>query len=125
MIAVSAAMMAESLALARKGGIGWQDMLKVLDESAVASPMVKYKTAPLRSRDFVSSFSCKQMAKDLDLILGAGHAVGVPLQLAAQVRETYGALVAQGDGETDFIATVKHLERLSGLGEPKLGEPKL
>lgn len=120
MIAVSAAMMAESLALARKGGIGWQDILKVLDESAVASPMVKYKTAPLRTRDFESSFSCKQMAKDLDLILGAGHAVGVPLQLAAQVRETYGALVAQGDGETDFIATVKHLEWLSGLGEPTL-----
>jgi 3-hydroxyisobutyrate dehydrogenase-like beta-hydroxyacid dehydrogenase len=120
MIAVSAAMMAESLALARKGGIAWQDILKVLDDSAVASPMVKYKTAPLRKRDFESTFSCRQMAKDLDLILGAGHAVGVPLQLAAQVRETYGALVAQGDGETDFIATVKHLERLSGLDEPKL-----
>ena len=119
MIAVSAAMMAESLALARKGGIAWQDILQVLDDSAVASPMVKYKTAPLRTRDFESTFSCKQMAKDLDLILGAGHAVGVPLQLAAQVRETYGSLVAQGDGETDFIATVKHLERLSGLGEPK------
>jgi len=120
MIAVSAAMMAESLALARKGGIAWQDILKVLDDSAVASPMVKYKTAPLRARDFESTFSCRQMAKDLDLILGAGHAVGVPLQLAAQVRETYGSLIAQGDGETDFIATVRHVERLSGLGEPKL-----
>ena len=120
MIAVSAAMMAESLALARKGGIAWQDILKVLDDSAVASPMVKYKTAPLRNRDFDSTFSCRQMAKDLDLILGAGHAVGVPLQLAAQVRETYGALVAQGDGDADFVATVKHVERLSGLGEPKL-----
>src|SRR5207248_1954631 len=52
MIAVSAAMMAESLTLARKGGIAWQDILKVLDDSAVASPMVKYKTAPLRTRDF-------------------------------------------------------------------------
>ena len=51
MIAVSAAMMAESLALARKGGIAWQDILKVLDDSAVASPMVKYKTEPLRTRD--------------------------------------------------------------------------
>jgi len=120
MIAVSAAMMAESLALARKGGIAWQDILKVLDDSAVASPMVKYKTAPLRTRDFESTFSCRQMAKDLDLILGAGHAVGVPLQLAAQVRETYGSLIAQGDGETDFIATVRHVERLSGLGEPTL-----
>lgn len=120
MIAVSAAMMAESLALARKGGIAWQDILRVLDDSAVASPMVKYKTAPLRTRDFESTFSCKQMAKDLDLILGAGHAVGVPLQLAAQVRETYGSIVAEGDGESDFIATVRHLEKLSGLGEPKL-----
>jgi 3-hydroxyisobutyrate dehydrogenase-like beta-hydroxyacid dehydrogenase len=120
MIAVSAAMMAEGLALARKGGIAWQDILKVLDDSAVASPMVKYKTAPLRIRDFESTFSCRQMAKDLDLILGAGHAVGVPLQLAAQVRETYGSLIAQGDGETDFIATVRHVERLSGLSEPKL-----
>jgi 3-hydroxyisobutyrate dehydrogenase-like beta-hydroxyacid dehydrogenase len=120
MIGVSAAMMAESLALARKGGIAWQDILKVLDDSAIASPMVKYKTATLRGRDFDSTFSCKQMAKDLDLILGAGHAVGVPLQLAAQVRETYGAIIAQGGGETDFSATVRHLERLSGLDEPKL-----
>jgi 3-hydroxyisobutyrate dehydrogenase-like beta-hydroxyacid dehydrogenase len=120
MIAASAAMMAESLALARKGGIAWQDILKVLDDSAVASPMVRYKTAPLRSRDFESSFSCRQMAKDLDLILEAGHAVGVPLQLAAQVRETYGALIAQGGGEADFISTVRHVERLSGLGEPEL-----
>jgi 3-hydroxyisobutyrate dehydrogenase-like beta-hydroxyacid dehydrogenase len=120
MIAVSAAMMAESLALARKGGIAWQDILTVLNESAVASPLVKYKTAPLRRRGFEPTFSCRQMAKDLDLILEAGHAVGVPLQLAAQVRETYGALIARGDGEIDFIATVRHLERLSDLGEPKL-----
>ncbi len=120
MIAVSAGMMAESLALARKGGIAWQDILKVLDDSAIASPMVKYKTAPMRTRDFDSTFSCRQMAKDLDLILSAGHSVGVPLQLAAQVRETYGSLVAQGDGESDFIATVRHVERLSGLAEPKL-----
>ena len=75
MIAASAAMMAEGLALARKGGIAWQDILKVLDDSAIASPMVKYKTAPLRSRDFESTFSCRQMAKDLDLIL-AGRSRG-------------------------------------------------
>jgi 3-hydroxyisobutyrate dehydrogenase-like beta-hydroxyacid dehydrogenase len=56
----------------------------------------------------------------LKSVLEAGHAVGVPLQLAARVRETYGALIAQGDGEADFITTVRHVERLSGLGEPEL-----
>jgi 3-hydroxyisobutyrate dehydrogenase-like beta-hydroxyacid dehydrogenase len=123
MIAVSAGMMAESLALARKGGIAWQDILNVLDDSAIASPMVKYKTAPLRSRDFESTFSCRQMAKDLDLILDAGRDAAVPLPLAALTRETYGALIAEGEGETDFIATVRRAERLSGLGEPGFGEP--
>jgi 3-hydroxyisobutyrate dehydrogenase-like beta-hydroxyacid dehydrogenase len=121
MIAVSAGMMAESLALARKGGISWPDILKVLDDSAIASPMVKYKTPPLALRNFDSTFSCRQMAKDLDLIIGAGHHVGASLQLAAQMREIYGSLVAQGDGESDFISTVRYVERLSGLGEPKLG----
>jgi 3-hydroxyisobutyrate dehydrogenase-like beta-hydroxyacid dehydrogenase len=121
MIAVSAGMMAESLALARKGGIAWQDILDVLDESAIASPMVKYKTAPLRSRDFESTFSCRQMAKDLDLILDAGRGVDVPLPLAALMRETYQALIAQGEGETDFIATVRGAERAAGLGEPEPG----
>jgi 3-hydroxyisobutyrate dehydrogenase-like beta-hydroxyacid dehydrogenase len=119
MIAVSAGMMAESLALARKGGIAWRDMLDVLAESAVASPMVKYKVGPLAERDFGSTFSSRQMAKDLDLILGAGHATGVPLPLAALTRETYAALIAQGEGEEDYIAAVKHVERLAGLGEPE------
>jgi 3-hydroxyisobutyrate dehydrogenase-like beta-hydroxyacid dehydrogenase len=118
MIAVSAGMMAESLALARKGGVAWQDILNVLDDSAIASPMVKYKTAPLRSRDFESTFSCRQMVKDLDLILTAGRGAAVPLPLATLMRETYETLIAEGEGETDFIATVRRAERSSGLGEP-------
>ena len=101
MIAVSAAMMAESLALARKGGIAWQDILEGArrQRSRLAHGEVQ-DARRCRTRDFESTFSCKQMAKDLDLILGAGHAVGVPLQLAAQVRETYGSIVAEGDGES-------------------------
>ena len=118
MIGVSAAMMAESLALARKGGVAWHDILAVLDSSAASSPMVKSKTPQLARRDFNSTFSCRQMVKDLDLILSAGHRAGVPLQLAAQVRELYGSLVAQGHGDSDYIASVRHVERLSGLDEP-------
>lgn len=120
MIAVSAGMMAEALALGRKGGIAYGDMLGVLEQSAVASPMVKYKVPPLAARDFSSTFSCRQMAKDLDLILGAAHGTNVSAPLAAQMRETYSALIAQGEGDTDFIATVMHAERLAGLQEPDL-----
>jgi 3-hydroxyisobutyrate dehydrogenase-like beta-hydroxyacid dehydrogenase len=119
MIAVSSAMMGESIALGRKGNIGWADLLEVLTESAVASPMVKYKAATLLPRDFTSTFSCRQMAKDLDLILGAGHAHAVAMPLAASTRETYAALIGRGLGEEDFSSTVRLSEWLAGLGEPE------
>jgi 3-hydroxyisobutyrate dehydrogenase-like beta-hydroxyacid dehydrogenase len=118
MLAVTAAMMGESLALARKGNIGWQAILDVLADSAAASPMVKDKVGPLAARDFSSTFSCRQMAKDLDLILAAGHAHDVPMPLASLTRETYAALIGRGEGEADFTATVRHIEMLTGLGEP-------
>ncbi len=117
MIAVSAGMMAEALTLARRGGLDWDKMLDLMGESAVGSPMVKYKIPPLKARDFSSTFSCRQMAKDLDLILSTARDAGVSVPLAAQMRETYSALVAMGDAEADYIATVRHSERLAGLSE--------
>lgn len=115
MIAVSAGMMGEALAMARKGNIGWEAMLDLMADSAVGSPMVKYKTQPLKDRDFTSTFSAAQMAKDLDLILGCAHGDGVAVPLAAQMREAYSSLIGTGHGEDDYIATIHHTERLSGL----------
>lgn len=115
MIAVSAGMMAEALAFARKGGVDFAQMLDLLGDSAVGSPMVKYKTPPLKAGDYSSTFSCRQMAKDLDLLLDTARAGSVPAPLAAQLRETYSALIASGEGEADFIATVPFAARLAGL----------
>lgn len=120
MIAVSAAMMGESIVLARKGNLAWQDILDVLTNSAVGSPMVHYKAKSLETRDFSPTFSCRQMAKDLDLIISAGQAAEMALPLASLTRETYGALIGRGEGEADFISTVRLAEWLAGLGEPDL-----
>jgi 3-hydroxyisobutyrate dehydrogenase-like beta-hydroxyacid dehydrogenase len=115
MIAVSAGMLGEALALARKGNIDWNAMLELVADSAVGSPMVQYKILPLRERNFTSTFSAAQMAKDLDLILNCAHGAGVPVPLAAQMREAYTSLIGTGHGEDDYIATVHYTERLAGL----------
>lgn len=115
MIAVSAGMLGEALALGEKGGLDWQQMLEVISESAVGSPMVRYKTPPLANRDYTSTFSCEQMAKDLDLILAASAQYRAPVPLAALVRQTYESLIAGGSGGHDYIATVHHAEGLAGL----------
>jgi 3-hydroxyisobutyrate dehydrogenase-like beta-hydroxyacid dehydrogenase len=117
MIAVSAGMMAEAIALARKGGVELGQMLDLMVDSAIGSPMVKYKAPPLKAHDFGATFSCRQMAKDLDLILGAARAADVPAPLAAQQREAYSALIANGDGDADFIATVRYAAHLAGLAD--------
>ena len=122
MVAGTAGLMAEALVLGEKGGLEWSQMLDVVNGSAVASPMVGYKVPPLKARDYGSTFYGHQMIKDLDLILGEGARSGVPLGLTAQIRQLYGAVVAQGDGDLDYISTVRLLERLSGIA-PNEGQP--
>ena len=76
--------------------------------------MVNYKVEPLKAHDYSSTFSGLQMIKDLDLIMGEAARVGVPLNLTALMRQMYQAVAAQGDGELDYIATVRYMQRLAG-----------
>ena len=115
MIAVSAGMMAEALVLGEKGGLDWSQMLDVIGQSAVGSPMVNYKVPPLKQRDYSSTFSCRQMVKDLDLILGAASEHHVPLPQTAMTRQLMDAARAHGDAEADYAAIIKATERSAGL----------
>jgi 3-hydroxyisobutyrate dehydrogenase-like beta-hydroxyacid dehydrogenase len=115
MIAQTSAMLSEALTLGRKGGLDWQDMWQVLGASAVASPIVKAKAVQLGARDFSPTFTVEQMIKDLDLIVDAGRAVHVPLAQTALTLQLMHAAVAQGDGQDDYAAIIKAVERSAGL----------
>lgn len=114
MIAGTAGLMAEALVLGEKGGLEWAQMLDIMGKSAAGSPMVNYKVEPLKAHDYASTFSGLQMIKDLDLIMGEAARVGVPVNLTALMRQMYQAVAAQGDGELDYIATVRYMQRLAG-----------
>ena len=120
MISVSAGMMAEALTLGRSGGLDWKQMLEIMESSAVASPMVKYKTPVLKKRDFTSTMSAIAQTKDIDLILDAGKSHGVPMQITATLRQMYQSLISQGNGHEDYIAIVKQVERAAGLNDKEL-----
>ncbi len=119
MIAQTSAMLAEALTLGRKGGLDWLAMWQVLTASAVASPIVKAKSAQLAQRDFTPTFTVEQMIKDLDLILGAGSVHNVPLLQTAMTQKLMHAAVVQGNGLDDYAVIIKVLERGAGLN-PKL-----
>jgi 3-hydroxyisobutyrate dehydrogenase-like beta-hydroxyacid dehydrogenase len=115
MIAQTSAMLAEGLALGRKGGLDWNDMWQVLGASAVGSPILKAKAVQLSARDFTPTFTFKQMTKDLRLILDAGEASHVPLAQTAMTLQLMQAAAAQGDALDDYAAIIKAVERSAGL----------
>jgi 3-hydroxyisobutyrate dehydrogenase-like beta-hydroxyacid dehydrogenase len=121
MLAVSAGMLGEALALARRGNVAAADVLDVIAASALGSPMVVGKVGFLKAADYTPTFSGHQMAKDLDLILSAANATGVAAPLAAFMRTQFAAICARGEIDQDFIAVVKVAQRLAGLGDA--GEP--
>lgn len=118
MVGMTAAMMGEALALGQKNGLSRDTMLEVIGASAVASPLVTYKLAMLKGRDYAAAFEARMMAKDFDLALAAAHGSGVPMPLTAQVREGWSALIARGDGEADFFKYVELAAAMAGLDQP-------
>jgi 3-hydroxyisobutyrate dehydrogenase-like beta-hydroxyacid dehydrogenase len=115
LIAQTSAMLSEGLTLGRLGGLRWQDMWQVLGASAVASPILKAKSQQLSVGDFTPTFTVEQMIKDLDLILAAGAAVQAPLAQVALTQQLMHTAVAQGDGQLDYAAIIRAVERSAGL----------
>ena len=116
MVGITAAMMGEALAFGEGGGLDWEQMLEVIGNSAVASPLVGYKVGPLKARDFTPAFTASQMAKDFDLALAAAKDTNVPMPITALVRQFWTTMDATGKGELDFFAYVTLLEEMAGLG---------
>lgn len=114
MVAGTAELLAECVALAEGHGVKREKLLEVVGASAVASPLVKYKIGPLLTEDYAPTFSSRLMRKDLNLVLEAAAAGGVPLPVTAVVNQLLQACISTGLGELDFMALLIRLKREAG-----------
>ena len=114
-VGATVAALSEALVLGEKAGLDWRSMLEVFESSAVASPLVRTKLPALLERDFAPGAETRLLAKDFDLILGAGRSTETPLPLAGLVRQLLAAAMSGGEADLDFSALVLVLERLAGL----------
>lgn len=118
MVAVTAGMMGEALALASKGGIAWNTILDVIGDSVVASPLVKYKLDPLRKRAFTPAATGALVLKDLDVMIQAAREAGLELPLAEHVQALYRGLDdSRLTGEDFFSISAPPLPSGSGRGQ--------
>ncbi|HTM59178.1 MAG TPA: NAD(P)-dependent oxidoreductase [Burkholderiales bacterium] len=107
MVAVTAGMMKEALALGTKGGISWEKMLELIGESVVASPVVKYKQDPVRRHDYTPTATTSLVLKDVDLMVATAKAEGIELPLASVMQALFRRAAEQGLAERDFFSVVE------------------
>ncbi|MCB8877153.1 NAD(P)-dependent oxidoreductase [Acidisoma silvae] len=115
LVGATSALLAEALTFGRKGKLSTDQMLEVICESAVASPLIAYKREMLTSRDFAPAFTVEQMIKDFDLVLDAASGEQVPVFLISLIRQQYEAARAQGSGLKDFFVLLEQYEAQAGL----------
>jgi 3-hydroxyisobutyrate dehydrogenase len=111
MVYATIAGLAEALAIGRRGGVDWEQMLDVMAASAIGSPLLKAKSGALKARDFSATFTCLQARKDLGLIAGAAGASGVRAPVAAIAARLIEDCIARGGGQEDYAAMIKVVER--------------
>ncbi len=107
----------EALLLAEKGGIPRATALKVLLDSVIASPSLKYRTPFILDEPSDAWFNVTMMQKDMDLALEMGHQYEVPMQTVAVSNQVLTAARAMGLADHDFFITYRVLAKLAGVEE--------
>jgi 3-hydroxyisobutyrate dehydrogenase-like beta-hydroxyacid dehydrogenase len=115
MVGITSAMTAEALTFGKRGGIDWDQMIDIINNSVVASPLIGFKVQLLKEREFAPMFTTNQMAKDFDLALDTGRNMDIPMPLTALTRQLYGAMKATGKGELDYFGLVALMEEMAGI----------
>jgi len=105
MAAAQVAALGEGIALAEKAGLDMETVMQAVNSGVIASTVVKMKTPNIvaRKHDDVY-FALRWMHKDMTYAIRIGDELGVPLPIAAEVREIFRMAIQKGFGEQDWSA---------------------
>lgn len=109
MVGATSALVAEALAIGRSGNLDMATMLEVINNSAVASPVIRYKTQMITDGNYTPAFPVTGMMKDFDIALAVAGEHDLALPLLSQIRQSYEAAFNNGAGDQDFFVLVKEL----------------
>lgn len=114
-LAVQMLAFSEAVLLAEKSGIPREIAVRVLLNSVVASPMLKYRGPFVLQMPEEAWFDVNMMQKDLLLALEMGRNLDVPLPTTAVANEFLTAARGMRLAHQDFAVVFHVLARMSGL----------
>lgn len=118
LVGATSSILGEALVLGERGGLTPAQMMEVISESAVASPLIAYKQAMIAQMDFAPAFSVTQMIKDFTLITEAGRDKQVPMFVANMILQQYTAASNAGYSDLDFFSLFDWMRTAGGLADP-------
>jgi 3-hydroxyisobutyrate dehydrogenase-like beta-hydroxyacid dehydrogenase len=114
-LAVQMLAFCEGVLLAEKSGIQRKVAVDVLVNSAVASPMIKYRGPFVLEQPDEAWFDVNMMQKDMLLAMELGRQLDIPLPTTAVTNEFLTAARGMGYEKKDFAVVFDVLARLSGV----------
>ena len=114
-LAVQMLAFSEGVLLAEKSGISRETAVDVLCNSAIASPMVKYRGPFVLQQPPEAWFDVNMMQKDMLLAMELGRKLDVPLPTTAVTNEFLTAARGMNWTRLDFAVIFDVLARMSGI----------
>jgi 3-hydroxyisobutyrate dehydrogenase-like beta-hydroxyacid dehydrogenase len=114
-LAVQMLSFSEGVLLAEKSGISREIAVDVLTNSAIASPMVKYRGPFVIKLPDEAWFNVNMMQKDMLLALELGRKLDVPMPSTAVANEVLTAARGIGLEKEDFAVVFDVLAQLCGV----------
>ena len=114
-LAVQMLAFSEGILLAEKSGISREVAVEVLTNSAIASPMVKYRGPFVLKLPAEAWFNVNMMQKDMLLALDLGRTLDVPMPTTAITNEFLTAARGMGLVHEDFAVLFDVLANMSGV----------
>jgi 3-hydroxyisobutyrate dehydrogenase-like beta-hydroxyacid dehydrogenase len=116
-LAVQMMAFSEGVLIAEKSGIKREVAVDVLVNSAVASPMIKYRGPFVLRMPEEAWFDVNMMQKDMMLALDMGRALDVPLPTTAVCNEFLTAARGMGFAKQDFAVVFEVLAGMAGVAK--------
>ncbi|PSP95626.1 NAD(P)-dependent oxidoreductase [Halobacteriales archaeon QS_4_62_28] len=100
---------AEALTFGVSTDLAIEDMLTVVENGAVDSPLFTAKGQQISEGDYDPRFPVDYQFKDLDLALDLASDERVPMSVTAAARELFSGARADDHGDEDMAAVIKYL----------------
>ncbi|MEJ8302370.1 NAD(P)-dependent oxidoreductase [Saccharibacillus sacchari] len=118
LLGVMAQGISEALLAGEQAGLQREQLIEMIRESAVNTPMLAAKKDMWMNEEFPAAFMVSLLSKDLGLLTSEAKREGLDLPLAEAVDRTYADAVQSGKGDLDMAAVWLELkDRLPGAND--------